>query len=96
VQVVVAERSRAGSDGGPSGSLGSVRGENGRAPNCYTFRVAVKDGEVVGPDGKPATVGSKHKLSVEARGTDGPVTDTFTFTLSKRSATGRPGKRLGC
>ncbi len=88
-------RARGSLDGAPSSSLGTLRGSR-KAANCYVFSAAVKNGKIVGPDAKPATVGSSHKLKIEARGTEGTVSDTITVTLTKKPAGERPGKRLGC
>jgi hypothetical protein len=81
---------------GTGHSVGSVRGQHGKAAHCYTINVQIRNGKIVGPKGKRAKIGSKHTLVVTARGTDGDLSDSITVTLKKRQTGDRSGKPLGC
>lgn len=76
-------RAAAALDGQLPNSLG---GSRGRKRNCYGF--------IAGP--KDTKVGSKHKLTVSARGPSGDVTDTATVKVSSKRDADAERKRLGC
>ena len=85
-----------GSLDGTGHSVGSVRGKNGKAANCYTFLADIKNGRIAGLNGRKAGIGSKHTLIVSARGTDGDLTTSTHVTLRKKLAGDASGKPLGC
>jgi len=78
------------------GSISSVRAKRDEHANCYTFVADdVKDGKLVG-SGKSAAVGSRHKVTVVARGTDGDVHDSLTVKMTSTRGAASARKRLGC
>jgi len=70
-------------DGQLPGSI-STSGTH-KSAHCYAF---------IGP--KTAKLGSEHKLTVNARGTDGDVSDTATVKVISKRASKAARKRLGC
>lgn len=89
-------RAGAGLDDQPPGSISSVRAKRDEHANCYAFIADdVKDGKLVG-SGKSASVGSRHKVTVVARGTDGDVHDSLTVKMTDARGAASARKRLGC
>ena len=79
---------------GTGNSIGSVKGKNSK---CYTFYVRVLDGKVYGKDGRvSAARGTKHKLTVSARGTDGDLNASRNVTIRAKRAGDASGKPLSC
>jgi hypothetical protein len=78
------------------GSVGSVRGAHGKASHCYTFLAKLTDGRIAGPRGGSARIGSRHAVTVSARGTSGDLQESIRVTLRKKRAGDRSGKPLGC
>lgn len=88
-------RAGAGLDDQPPGSIGSVRAKRDERANCYTFVADVKNGKLVG-SGKSASIDSRHKLTVVARGTDGDVHDSLTVKMTSTRGAASARTRLGC
>jgi hypothetical protein len=65
---------------------GSISSGRRRGASCYGFIAEAKN----------TKIGSKHKLKVTARGTDGDVSDTATVKVIGKRAAGAARKRLGC
>ena len=84
-----------GANGG-GGSIASVRGAHGKASHCYTFLAPMKDGRLRSPARGSVRRGSRHTLTITARGTHGDVKDTIRLTFKKKAAGDRSGKPLGC
>lgn len=84
-----------GSLDGVMHSLGSVKGAHGKARNCYMFLAEIKDGKIRGAD-TSARKGTKHKVVIAARGTEGDIKDSVSVKLRAMKAGDRSGKPLGC
>ena len=76
-------RAGAALDGQLPSSIGSSRRTTA---NCYGFIAKVKS----------TKIGSRHKLKVTARSTDGDVSDVATVKVIGKRAVGAARNRLGC
>ncbi len=72
-------------DGKGPNSVGRLRSSR-KAAHCYIFFAKPKN----------AKVGSKHELTVNARSTDGDVSDAATVKVTSKRDADAARKRLGC